>query len=267
MKKLFMACMLVAAVAVGSAHADLTPYSQDFEGMETAVSNAGAANLSDDGWLINGIAWAGDVDDNSTFEFFYGNFGANNSDGAQFSGIIDAQGGATQGNRHLNVFSDYNNAPAHADGTSWVETRVFREQTVGAADVGMTYSWTFDYKRNFENGTDDFGPAGSSETFAYVRVLDSIGGSFATLEEQTFETTTAAALSTWNTGMVNFTIDGAYDGQLLQFGFKTHAEDFNASGVLYDNVNFNVAAVPEPTSATVIGLGLVGLFIRRRKTA
>lgn len=264
MKKIFMACTLVAAVFAGSAQADLSSYSQDFEAMATAASNAGNADLSADGWQINGIAWLGDVDDASTFQYFYGNFPANNADGAQFSGIVDAQGGATQGNRHLNVFSDYNNADAHANATSWVETRIFQEQTIGAPDVGQTYSLNFDYKRNFENGTDDFGPSGSTEAFAFVRVLDSIGGSFATIEEQTFETT-GAALSAWNNGTVNFTIDAAYDGQLLQFGMKTHAEDFNGSGVLYDNVGFNVSAVPEPTSAAVIGLGLVGMFFRRRK--
>lgn len=93
------------------------------------------------------------------------------------------------------------------------------------------------------------------------QAMEKNGNSFQSLE------TTSAALSTWNNGSVNFTIDAAYDGQLLQFGMKTHAEDFNGSGVLYDNVNFSVSAVPEPTSASILGLGLLGLTFRRRKRA
>ena len=264
MKKILMACAMVAAMMVGSAQADLASYSQDFEGMDTAASGTGPTNLSDDGWLINGIGWVGNVGDFSTFDYFYGNFPANNTAGTMFSGIVDGQGGASQGNRHLNVYSDYNNADAHSNGTHWVETRIFQEQTIGAADLGMDYNLSFDYKRNFENGTDDFGPSGTTQTFAYVRVLDSIGGSFATLEEQTFETT-GAGLSTWNGGSVDFNINAAYNGQLLQFGMITQAEDGFGSGVLYDNVGFN--AVPEPTSAAVLGLGLVGIAFRRRRQA
>ena len=97
--------------------------------------------------------------------------------------------------------------------------------------------------------------------------MDSIAGTFATLSEVEFETT-GADLTQWTQEQINFFIDPSLDGQLLQFGFYSEAQDFNGSGIAYDNLSFSNAAVPEPGSASVLALlGLTLITRRRRKSA
>lgn len=272
MKHFVIPAMLVGLFA-GSAQADLTNYLQDFESLTPAADVAdgtapGSDALSADGYLGNGISWAGDVGDTSGFEFFYGNFPAPNFDGnAGFSGIVSGQGGAGQGNNQLNIFADYNLATAHGStsAASWGENRVFIEQVIGTPDLGEEWTLSFDYLRATD-GTTDFGPTGDTNTFAFVRVLDSISGSFATLDGSQIETT--AAGTSWQSGSTSLTIDPSLNGQLLQFGFLVESQDQNGSGILYDNVSFApaVAAIPEPSAAAAgLLLGCIGVMRRRRR--
>ena len=74
----------------------------------------------------------------------YGVFPAPN-DGAAFSAIAIGEGGATQGNQQLSIFSDYNNTD-HANG-AYIEANVFQEQWVESGDVTETWTFEFDAKR------------------------------------------------------------------------------------------------------------------------
>ena len=78
-----------------------------------------------------------------------------------------------------------------------------------------------------------------------------------------FETVDTTAIpTTWDTYSINLPIDASLNGQIIQFGFSNTATDYNPSGVVYDNVN--IAAIPEPATAALIGLFGGGLlFIRR----
>lgn len=239
---------LAAAVLGGAlwmlpatAWADLTPYSQDFEGLELATG--GSTALSDDGWVVFGNVY----DPGGGYLYGYGVFPAPN-DGAAFCAVVTGQGGVPQGDRQLSVFSDYNNGD-HGNG-NLIESNVFQEQTVGAADVGST--WTFEFDAKLGNLVSP------STATAFIKTLDPNAGyaltNFVTVDMTTIPTT-------WDTYSVSLAIDGTLPGQIFQFGFLNVATNYDGSGVFYDNVSFT----PEPTSLAILALGGLALLRRRRR--
>ncbi len=238
-----------------AAQADLTTYTQNFNGMNTADSGLGPTDLADDGWL----AGANVFDAAGNFQYNYFSFPAPNG-GPAFSAVATGNGGPNQAPNYVNIYSDYNNGD-HGNGL-YIDALVFQEQTIGTDDLGTTATFTFDYLKN----PDASANFADTTTFAWVKVLDSLGGSFATLGVTEFETT-AASTTTWAEGQsIDLAIDSAWDGQLLQFGFRSYATGFNDSGIFYDNLTFsNASAIPEPASAMLIGLGCVGFGLRRRR--
>jgi hypothetical protein len=119
--------------AVTAARADLSNYSQDFEGL---VQADGAA-LANDGWLI----FANVFNPGGGYLYGYGPFTAPNG-GPGFSAVASGQGGASQGAQQLVVYSDYNNGD-HANGNI-IEANVFQEQVIGAIDAGTQWVFQFD---------------------------------------------------------------------------------------------------------------------------
>ncbi len=139
---------LIAALVVCLAPvslADLSPYSQDFEGLDRMDTGALAA----DGWLVFGNVF----DSGGGYLYGYGPFPAPN-DGAAFCAIDEGQGGPSQGAQQLSVYSDYNNTDHDPKVGNLIESNVFQEQVVGPADVGSTWLFKFDAKRgNIEGAT------------------------------------------------------------------------------------------------------------------
>jgi len=232
----------LAALVAASSQAALTTYSQDFESLNLSSPTA----LGDNGWKI----FANVFDNSSNYLYGYGVFPAPNG-GSGFSSIATGEGGAAQGSQYLNGFSDYNNTD-HGN-NRFIEANVFQEQTISAADLGKVATFTFDYK-----ASSQFGPAGSASALAFIKVLDSTN--FSLLAFPTLVTTTASG-SNWATGSVSLTIDNAWTGQILQFGFLNRATNYDPTGVYYDNINFE--AVPEP--ATLSLLALAAIAARRRR--
>ena len=133
------------------------------------------ALLGDD-WLVFGNVY----DSGGSYLYGYGPFPAPN-DGAAFCAIATGEGGPAQGDQQLSVYSDYNN-PDHGVG-HLIETNVFQEQTIEAADAGKTVVFTFDAKfGNLE---------GASEAEAFIKTLDP-GAGYATTNHVTVDMTTAA---------------------------------------------------------------------------
>ena len=115
-------------------------YTQDFE-----LLDIGAATIGDDWrYFVNVLDSAGTV----KFGFNTGVFAPN---GPQISALVTGQGGEPQGDRQLSVYSDYEccsgSDEGHFNGTDVVETNVFRERTIDAADIGTTIVMSFDAER------------------------------------------------------------------------------------------------------------------------
>ena len=210
--------------------ADLTPYDQDFELLlESSLDQPEQTSLANDGWkgFVN-VFGPGFC----CFWYNYGPFPAPNGGfgGPAISAVVAGEGGPDQADQQLVVFSDYNNGN-HGDGSgAIIETNVFQEQVVGAADVGTTWNFEFDAKRgNIE---------GASAAAAFFKTLDPAAG-FALTNFIQFDTT---AISTeWGTYSLSIFIDPSLEGQILQFGFINFASNAEGSGIFYDNINFDLA--------------------------
>ena len=212
----------IATLCTTSAWAQLSAVTEDFESLDAGDTSA----LGASGWLVFGNVYDGVSGD---FLFGYGPFPAPN-DGAAFSAVVTGEGGADQGDQQLSVFSDYNNVDQHGAG-NLVEANVFREQTVGAEDVGSTYTFTFDAKRgNIELGTT---------AIAFIKTLDPANG-FALTNFLIVDTTAIA--DEWGTFSLSIAIDAGLENQLLQVGFSNTATNFEGSGIFYDNVDFSPQA-------------------------
>ncbi len=238
--------LMLCALQASAAFADLTSYSQNFESM--TISDGGA--LASDGWLVYGNVF----DPSNNYLYGYGSFPAPNGTGG-FSSVATGEGGPEQGLQYINIFSDYNNGD-HGNGNR-IEANVFREQAIGAGDLGTTFRFTFDYKASSMNG-----PGGATTTFAFIKVLNP-GAGYATVANPTHETTQAPTDS-WILGSsIDITIDSGWSGHILQYGFVSNATRYEPSGVYYDNLSF--AAVPEPSTVAAMLLGGVWLASRSRR--
>jgi hypothetical protein len=209
----------LAAVLLGAApaasRADLTTYGQNFESMVMADPAA----LSSDGWLVYGNVFSPGL----VYLYGYGPFPAPNG-GTAFSSIDAGQGGAEQGAQQLSVYSDYNNAD-HANG-NLVESNVYREQVIGAADIGETWVFAFDAKLG--------NLVAPTTAVAFIK----------TLAPPTYTLTnfisvnTTAIPPTWSNYSISITIDAGLVGQILQIGFASTATNYVSSGVFYDNISW-----------------------------
>jgi len=213
----------LASVLAAPALAQLAPYGQDFEGLDQAAPDG----LSADGWLVFGNVWHAD----GWYMYGYGPFPAPNG-GAGFCAIAAGAGGVPQGAQQLVVYSDYNNGD-HGNG-NLIEANVFQEQWVGAADVGNTWIFNFDAKRdNIE---------GATTALAFIKTLDPNNGyglSNFIMVDMTNIT------SDWGSHSLGITIDASLapggtgpQAHILQIGFLSTATNWEGSGILYDNIAF-----------------------------
>lgn len=206
------AVLLVAAPGPG--RAALTAYSQNFEGLVIASPTA----LSGDGWVVYGNVFT----PGNVYMYGYGPFPAPNG-GNAFSDIDTGQGGAAQGAQQLSIYSDYNNGD-HANG-NWIESNVYREQTITAGDVDGYWIFQFDAKLG--------NLVAPSTAFAFIKTLNPAAG-YATTNFKPMYTTNLP--TSWHTYEIGILITPDLVGQLMQFGFANKTTSYVSSGVFYDNV-------------------------------
>jgi hypothetical protein len=182
-------------------------------------------------------------DGDDVFKFNYNNPPAAAPNGPQICALVNDQGGLEQEPQQLSVYSDYeccgNPDQGHRNGTDLVETNVFRERTLGAADIGNTVTFSFDAKRgNINDPAADVCQAPNVcdvTANAFIKTLNPADGFSESLGNRA-DTTNLPA--TWGGLTVSITIpdEAAFEGQILQVGFQTNASNFEPSGNFYDNV-------------------------------
>lgn len=231
----FLVTTLLLGLLAASATAQLTPYSQDFEGLVQTELTA----LENDGWVIFGNVFD---TDGTTFLYPYGPFPAPN-DGAAFCAIALLEGGIPQGVQQLNVYSDYNNVD-HAIGR-YIQSNVFQEQTIGAGNIGERWVFQFDAKRgNLE---------GETTAAAFIKTIDPNSGF---IQTNYFHEDMTEKPTTWGTYFIAIDIIPELVGQFLQFGFLNVATNYEGSAVLYDNIVFDLGNSTPAPSVAVTGATL-----------
>ena len=105
------------------------------------------------------------------------------------------------------MFSDYNNNAAHSAGNI-VESNVFQEFTIGPADIGSIWEFSFDAKMG------DI--ASPSTAIAFIKTLDP-GAGFALTNFINIDTT--ALPDTWGRYSLSIDLSDPALSQLLQIGF------------------------------------------------
>ena len=225
-------------------------YNQNFEGM-TPAQNAVPNDLSNDGWLVGANVF------NSGGGFVYNYFAFPSPNGGPaFAGVVAGEGGAGQGTNQLSIYNDYNNADHRNGSNNRIEANVFRDVGVlTASDVGLEYTFSFDAKQG--------NIGGSTTATAFVKVIKTSDASFAELAIDSTDTTAVGSL--WSTDQVKVTIDAAWVGETLQIGFTNTASNDEGSGVFYDNIAVGTA-VPEPGSASLLAVGSILAFFRRKRS-
>ncbi len=222
-RKTFLPLVLTLVLPMAWANAQLASYSQDFESLDVM----GETSLSDDGWLVYG-----NVFELGNFVYGYGPFIAPNSTfdsdtaGFRFSLLTTGEGDVAQGEVQLVTLSDYNNTD-HANPDRTIESIFFREYTVDAADVGSTWVFQFDAANR-----DLVAPTTAN---GFIKTLDPNAGFFVT----NYITADMSSIpQTWATYEVTIDIDESLVGQILQIGFDSICKEYEASGILYDNLVF-----------------------------
>ncbi len=251
--KMVLVAGTAALLFAPASWAVLASYSQNFEALGAGDPSA----LSADGFLVSGVVFSGAAAPApyGGFKFFYGNFPAPNNTAPNipdaFSGIETGESGVPQGLNVLNVYSDYqcclNTSEGHFDATGphdIVQSNVFREQTIGLADIGTTWSFKFDAKARVEIGCAS---TPDSDCVAFIRTLDP-GNGFALTNFVTFDSQ-ANLTANWSTQSISIDLsDPLLNGQILQFGFQSTSKQFGNTGVFYDNIVFALA--PDPNTDT-----------------
>jgi len=233
MKKVLSLMLAGIALLANQSHS-VTFFADDFE----AAGAAGATKIGAP-WVMNKEVFS----PSGTF------LGAYNP-GYTFGPNAIAAGGAGGSAWSGKVWPDYDYAPSWANNQRVAVGLLVTKAGLTAEDIAPgVIQFDFDYLRD--------NPVGSNaQAYGFVKLLSP---SWETWAVNTFN---LAASGDWLHGSARMTFDGTQVGANLQWGIVVSDVNYGGgAGVKIDNVT--VSNVPEPTSASLLGLGLAGLLATR----
>ena len=247
-KSLLVMTIALAMFQTTKVDAALVSYSENFESLIPTSSTA----LSDAGFLIYSNSYS---DQGLTTMLTSAGSSAAQNDYRAFSQVVTGQGGLDQGAQQLLVYSNY---LSRDQSGLFVDALTLQQQTIGAADIGTTWSFSFDAKQGDITG--------SSRASAWIRAVDA----GITLGEDLLDTTSLGF--NWDKYVVSLYIDTAWEGKTLEFGVRSAATGYTMSGVYYDNFYLaqiaDASVVPVPAAVWLFSSGLLGLIgMARRGTS
>jgi hypothetical protein len=275
MKKMMLTLMaLVGLVSIHQAQATVI-YSNDFEGVQ-AGNPAAFGNYNLDGtnwqWGVTGFKADGSYD----WNYFPGE-----APNKALYGLRIDQGGVTQG-VNIMQFNGANDNPDNvAGGKSQMTTFVYNVGNVTQSMVDQGYaSLTLNYKAM--NQQYEYGFNTPSTGRFFVEVLG-YQNNWGPLGQDWGYWTPALGASTsfslhssqtdWNNDVIlNLALDSSMVGKKLNFGVDLTAKSngsggFSSTGIGVDNLVFQTAsapvAIPEPSVASLLGFGVLGLVATR----
>lgn len=244
--------VLVLCLAPVTSHAALAPFGHDFESVDP-LSTTALANL---GFVVYGNVFT----PSGSYIYGYGTFPAPNASApgvpSAFSRVAVGEGGPTQGDQVIGIFSDYENT-GHAVG-NLIESNVFKEQIVAAGDVGSTWYFKFDAK--FGDVKPD-----SCDAIAFIKVISPAPNYFLTNFQQMRITGLLGDGSEpyipnpdWKRFQLRLDIDAGMVGSFVQVGFVSTTTYYAPSLVFYDNLEWdtNPNVLSAPGGETVAGVQL-----------
>ncbi len=235
-RPLLLAAGLLAA-AIGTAPSQIE-YASDFESLN--VSNPSA--LSNASWTAYANVYT------SANAFLYGYPSTPPLGGSGWWGVTTDQAGPEQGVQSLSVYSDYYNQSAQTAG-QLVEALVFQQFVIFEEDAG-SYQFRFDAKAG--------NLVSPSKAQTFIKVLDP-ANDYATVAISTFDT--SALPATWGTYSISLDLEASMDGMILQIGFSATASNNVASGVIYDNLSFGIAAAEPPAPPVITDISKSGAVV------
>jgi hypothetical protein len=196
-------------------------YIDDFESYDAELPNI-------DGWLT----FVNIFDRNGNYIGGYGPGGSGAPSTAQnggaFSVLTDTDTADEQGDQHITVFSDYNNSFDQENNV--LETNVFKEFILTSGDVG-TFRFEADLRKPTSNAI-----AGDSTMSVFIKVLDP-GSGYNQVLINTLNITDFGA-DAWDRVAIDAVLEESMENMILQFGFMSVTQNYDGSGMHFDNVKF-----------------------------
>jgi len=243
MKKVLSLMLAGIALLANQSHS-VTFFADDFE----ARGAAGATGLSSP-WEMNKQEFAAPNVANA--DGVLGGIVGGYYPGTTFGPNAIAAGGAGGSAFSGKVWPDYDYAPSWANNQRVAVGLLVSKVGLTAQDISPgVIQFDFDYLRDNPVGAN-------AQAYGFMKLLSPDWSQ--TWAVNTFN---LAASGDWLHGSARMTFDGTQVGANLQWGIVVSDVNYGGgAGVKIDNVT--VSNVPEPTSASLLGLGLAGLLASR----
>ena len=257
--KIVLSLMLAGFALLLNQSYSVTFLADNFEAAGEAGAAAAAAQLASgntNAYTVNiGAPWA------MTKEVFQaptvpnsngvlGGYVGGYSPGTTFgpNAIVTGQGGAGQGTYSGKLYPDFDGWWGDWTDNKIVKTSLYFNKTLTAEDIAPgVIQMDFDFKTGAIGST--------ASVVAFAKLLNS------GFNETWYTQTLNLNSSEWSSGATVLTFNGAQVGANAQFGFMVTSDNYQAADLYIDNVT--ISNVPEPTSASLLGLGLAGLLASR----